>query len=78
MMITHAQIESLIRTALPDAAVQTQDRTGTLDHYNLTVVSRAFADMPLLDRNRLIYAALGEALKDGRLHAVEIKTGTPA
>jgi acid stress-induced BolA-like protein IbaG/YrbA len=34
--------------------------------------------MPLLDRNRLIYAALGDALKDGSLHAVEIKTGTPA
>jgi acid stress-induced BolA-like protein IbaG/YrbA len=77
-MITHAKIESLIRERLPDAVVETQDRTGTLDHYNLSVVSREFADMPLLDRNRLIYAALGEALKDGSLHAVEIKTGTPA
>jgi acid stress-induced BolA-like protein IbaG/YrbA len=77
-MITHAKIEALIRERLPDAVVETQDRTGTLDHYNLTVVSREFADMPLLDRNRLIYAALGAALKDGSLHAVEIKTGTPA
>ena len=77
-MITHAKIETLIREKLPDAVVQTQDRTGTLDHYNLTVVSREFAGMPLLDRNRLIYAALGDALKDVSLHAVEIKTGTPA
>lgn len=77
-MITHAKIETLIREKLPDAVVQTHDRTGTLDHYNLTVVSREFAGMPLIDRNRLIYAALGEALKDGSLHAVEIKTATPA
>ena len=77
-MITHEKIEMLIREKLPDAVVQTQDRTGTRDHYNLNVVSRTFAGMPLLDRNRLIYAALGEALKDGSLHAVEIKTGTPA
>ena len=77
-MITHEKIEMLIREKLPDAVVQTHDRTGTLDHYNLNVVSRAFAGMPLLDRNRLIYAALGEALKDGSLHAVEIKTGIPA
>jgi stress-induced morphogen len=76
-MITHAKIETLIREKLPDAVVQTHDRTGTLDHYNLTVVSRAFSGMPLLDRNRLIYSALGEALKDGSLHAVEITTATP-
>ena len=76
-MITHEQIETLIRAALPDAIVETADRTGTLDHYNLSVVSRQFDGMPLLDRNRLIYSALGDALRDGRLHAVEIKTGTP-
>jgi stress-induced morphogen len=76
-MITHEQIETLIRAALPDAVVETGDRTGTLDHYNLLVVSRGFAGMPLLDRNRLIYSALGDALKDGRLHAVEIKTAVP-
>lgn len=76
-MITHEQIEAMILAALPDAVVQTADRTGTLDHYNLSVVSRHFEGMPLLDRNRLIYSALGDALKDGRLHALEIKTGTP-
>ncbi len=76
-MITHEQIEALIQSAIPDAVVETADRTGTLDHYNLSVVSRNFDGMPLLDRNRLIYSALGDALKDGRLHAVEIKTATP-
>ena len=73
-MITHDDIEGLIRAALPDALVQTHDRTGTRDHYNVRVVSSAFAGKPLLDQHRMIYAALAGALGDGRLHAVELKT----
>jgi stress-induced morphogen len=73
-MITHADIEQLIRAALPDAQVQTDDRTGTLDHYNIRVASAAFSGKPLLDQHRMIYDALATALKDGRLHAVELKT----
>ena len=73
-MITHRDIEQLIQVALPDASVQTSDRTGALDHYNVTVTSAAFSGKPLLDQHRMIYEALAGALKDGRLHAVELKT----
>jgi len=73
-MITHEEIETLIRTALPDAAVETRDRTGTRDHYNICVRSREFSGKPLLDQHRMIYEALGGALKDGRLHAIELRT----
>jgi stress-induced morphogen len=73
-MITHEEIESLIRGALPDATVETRDRTGTRDHYNIRVRSHGFTGKPLLDQHRIIYDALGGALKDGRLHAIELKT----
>ena len=73
-MITQNDIVRLIRTALPDARVETHDRTGTRDHYNVRVVSASFSGKSLLDQHRMIYAALSEALKDGRLHAVELKT----
>ena len=73
-MITHAALEELIRRAIPDASVESHDRTGTLDHYNIKIGSAAFAGKPLLDQHRMIYDALAEALKDGRLHAVELKT----
>ncbi len=73
-MITHAEIQTLIRTALPDAAVETRDRTGTLDHYNVRVASALFSGKSLLDQHRMVYDALSGALKDGRLHAVELKT----
>ena len=73
-MITHSALEELIRKSIPDALVETHDRTGTLDHYNIKVRSQAFAGKPLLDQHRMIYDALADALKDGRLHAVELKT----
>lgn len=74
VMITHSGIETLIREALPDAQVETHDRTGTLDHYNVRVASATFAGKPLLDQHRMVYDALKPALADGRLHAVELKT----
>jgi len=77
-MITPDDIAGLIRRALPDARVEARDRTGTLDHYNLKVVSKDFAGKSLLDRHRLVYSALDDALRDGRLHAVELKTEIPA
>jgi stress-induced morphogen len=73
-MITPVQITALIRRVLPDARVQVTDRTGTLDHYNVSVASKAFDGMSRIDQHRLVYQALGEALKDGQLHAVELKT----
>ena len=75
-MITSDEITTLIRRSLPDAVVETRDRTGTRDHYNVLVQSAAFSGKSLLDQHRIVYDALGEALKDGRLHAVELKTET--
>ena len=77
-MISPPELTALIRRALPDAEVQIYDRTGTRDHYNVHVVSHGFTGMRPLDQHRLVYKALSEALDDGRLHAVEIKTETPA
>jgi stress-induced morphogen len=73
-VITHTDIEMLIRAAMPDAVVQTRDRTGTLDHYNIRVASSSFAGKSLLDQHRMVYEALQAALGDGRLHAVELRT----
>ena len=76
-MITPVEITALIRRALPDAHVEVFDRTGTHDHDNLKIISKGFAGLSPLDRHRLVYKALGEALSDGRLHAVELTTPTP-
>ncbi|HEY1867948.1 MAG TPA: BolA family protein [Candidatus Cybelea sp.] len=64
----------LIRTRIPDAEVGVVDRTGTMDHFNVTVRSKSFAGKTLIEQHQLVYGALREALADGRVHAVELKT----
>lgn len=73
-MIDDASLTGLIRERLPDADVHVHDRTGTMDHFNVTVRSRAFTGQSLLQQHRLVYAALKPALDDGRVHAVELTT----
>jgi stress-induced morphogen len=73
-MIDDIALTDLIRAKLPDAAVDIVDRTGTMDHFNVTVRSREFKGKTLIEQHQLVYGALKGALKDGRVHAVELKT----
>lgn len=73
-MIENDALTSLIRDELPDAEVGIFDRTGTMDHFNVTVRSKAFRGKSLIEQHKLVYGALKAALKDGRVHAVELKT----
>lgn len=75
-MITADVISSFIQRAIPDATVTVMDRTGTMDHLSVRVVSDLFKDKSLLDRHRLVYQALDAPMKDGRIHALEIKAET--
>ena len=77
-MITNEELTSYILHTIPDAEVVVMDRTGTRDHFAVRVVSEAFAGKSLLDRQRLVYQALKEPMRDGRIHALEIKTATKA
>jgi stress-induced morphogen len=75
-MITTELLTDYIRRAIPNAKVSVTDRTGTMDHFSIRVVSDLFNGKNLLDRHRLIYHALNEPMKDGRIHALEIKAET--
>jgi stress-induced morphogen len=73
-VIDDETLARLIRCELPDAQVSIVDRTGTMDHFNVTVRSQAFKGKTLIEQHQLVYGALRAALKDGRVHAVELKT----
>ena len=69
------RLESLLRNAFPDAAeVHVEDRTGGGDHFQVTVASPSFDELPLLDQHRLVNRALAEPLSDGTIHELRIKT----
>ncbi|MFQ5596463.1 MAG: BolA family protein [Nitrospiria bacterium] len=76
-MISKDVLVSYIQKAMPDAEVAVTDRTGTMDHFQIQIVSEAFEGKNLLDRQRFVYQALDEPMKDGRIHALEIKSQTP-
>lgn len=45
-------------------------------HFNVTIVSAAFIGIGRVDRQRKVYAALAEELRD-RVHALQLKTLAP-
>lgn len=65
-----------IQSVLPDARVEMQDLTGTSDHWKATVVSAGFAGKSMLERHRLVMAALAEEMK-GPIHALTLDVRTP-
>ncbi|KMP10970.1 BolA family protein [Candidatus Nitromaritima sp. SCGC AAA799-A02] len=49
-------------------------------HYSVKVVSGQFENVNLIDRNRMVYAALDEHINGNpkRIHALQIKAYTPS
>ena len=68
-------IRALLDEAFPGAAeVAVEDRTGTGDHFQVTVVSPDFDGVPLIDQHRRVNDVLAAPLADGSIHELRIKT----
>jgi stress-induced morphogen len=69
------QLQSLLHEAFPEASqLAVLDRTGTGDHFQVTLTSRRFDGLSLVEQHKLVYAALAEPLSDGTIHELRIKT----
>ncbi|TCT01595.1 BolA family protein [Aquabacter spiritensis] len=77
MPMPAADIERLIKQALPDAEVTIQDLAGDGDHYAATIVSEAFRGKSRVQQHQMVYAAL-QGNMGGVLHALALKTSAPA
>jgi len=73
MAMDAAQIEALIKEALPDAEVKIEDLRGDGDHYAAYVRSAAFAGKSRVQQHQLVYAAL-KGRMGGELHALALTT----
>ena len=76
MAMSAAEIEALIRTALPDAEVTIEDLAGDGDHYLAHVTSAAFAGKSRIAQHKMVYDALGGRM-GGELHALQLRTTVP-
>jgi stress-induced morphogen len=74
--MTAADIERLIKKALPDAQVTVEDLAGDGDHYVARVVSAAFKGKSRVQQHKMVYDAL-QGRMGGDLHALALQTSAP-
>ena len=77
-MISPEEIKSTLAKALPVSLVETQDLTGGGDHWQVIIVSPAFEGKGLIEQHRMVNDALKVPMADERIHALSLKTYSPA
>ena len=73
--MTADQLQAIIAAGL---ACEHLHLEGDGRHWFATIVSAEFEGKRLLQRQRLVYATLGERIKTDEVHALSMKTYTPA
>ena len=73
--MTADHIKDIIRAGL---ACEHLTVEGDGRHWYATIVSAEFEGKRLLARQRLVYATLGDRIKTDEVHALSMKTLTPA
>lgn len=76
--MTAEEIQQKIESNITGATADVRDYTGSGDHFEVVVVSAAFDGKPLVKRHQMVYAALGAAVDGTNIHALALKTLTPA
>jgi acid stress-induced BolA-like protein IbaG/YrbA len=72
-MVTPEQIQNYIEEGLKCEAVRV---TGDGQHFEALIVSEAFRGKTRVQRHQLVYAALGERMRE-EVHALSMRTLTP-
>ncbi|MGI9535274.1 MAG: BolA family protein [Thermodesulfobacteriota bacterium] len=67
------EIKSLIESGLSTSLVNV---IGDGTHFEAVIVSSDFENKILIDRHKLVYKALGDAMVED-IHAISLKTYTP-
>ena len=76
MAMDAAEIERLIREAIPGASVAIEDLRGDGDHYAAHVTASAFAGKTRIQQHQMVYQALRGRMGD-QLHALALQTAVP-
>lgn len=73
--MTAEELQALITAGLP---CQYCDLNGDGRHWYATIVSSAFEGKRLIQRHQQVYATLGGRMQTDEVHALSMKTFTPA
>lgn len=69
------EVKRLIQAGLPGCEVMVK---GDGSHFDAVVVGEVFAGQSLVKQQQLVYATVNDKIASGELHALSIKTYTPA
>ena len=69
-------IEQKLLESFPDAQIKLTDLTGNSDHWQVEIESAKFADLPLIEQHKMVYACLAHWINK-EIHALSIKTSKP-
>ena len=72
-MVTPGEVQSYIEKGLQCSEVRV---VGDGQHFEALIVSEAFRGKSRVQRHQLVYAALGERMRE-EIHALSMKTVTP-
>ncbi|KZX59520.1 cell division protein BolA [Halioglobus sp. HI00S01] len=70
-----ATVKNLLEQHLPDCEFQVQ---GEGSNYDIIAVGSVFEGLRPVKKQQLVYGALSEEIATGAIHAVNIRTLTPA
>jgi acid stress-induced BolA-like protein IbaG/YrbA len=70
-----AILKQLIEKNLPQSTVIVEGEDGV--HFSAIVINAGFIGRSRVQQQQLVYKALGEEIKSGRIHALSLKTFTP-
>lgn len=73
--MTAQELQALIAAGLPCEHIEVQ---GDGRHWYATLVSAEFEGKRLIQRHQRVYATLGDKIKTDEVHALSMKTFTPA
>ena len=70
-----ATVRSLLENHLAQCEFHVQ---GEGNHYDIVAIGEVFEGLRPVKKQQLVYAALSDCIADGSVHAVNIRTFTPA
>ena len=69
------QVKAVLAAELENCEITVQ---GEGSHYDILVIGELFEGLRPVKKQQLVYAALSRYIADGSMHAVNIRTYTPA
>ncbi|MFL0810195.1 MAG: BolA/IbaG family iron-sulfur metabolism protein [Agarilytica sp.] len=73
--MTPEEIKTALETNITEAQIEVSSDGS---HVHLVVISPAFEGLNAVKKQQLVYGALQDAIANGAIHAVHMKTYTPA